>query len=274
MRTFFILLTLLFSSTVFSQTVEKNKPYSISYRDSDDTYIQLTFIDSVTGKELNLNVALKFNSKDDEKNSFNLSLLYDENQRSIPIKCSSGNFEMFNKELLKEEIELAAGKLNQIRFYLKWATLQFRRRGGALLSPGYTAVITKKFEEGKSVNQACEVAKAYEPGVYRIEINSLPVFKATVQLDYGSIYEIQINPFAYLTLKTFEETSDIEIEYQLNQLWIPLPVNANNVSIYPLKLEARSYRVRWKYHGKKLEKLIRLKADERFVLACKDRTLD
>lgn len=56
----------------------------------------------------------------------------------------------------------------------------------------YTAHVSKRFEPGPVVTQACDTSLPYEPANYHIEINTLPEMMLNVDLDFYSIKVMSI----------------------------------------------------------------------------------
>jgi hypothetical protein len=57
----------------------------------------------------------------------------------------------------------------------------------------FTAVVKKNFEAGPTIAQPCTSEREYDPGNYHIEINTLPVSRRTVDLDFGVNVRIDID---------------------------------------------------------------------------------
>jgi hypothetical protein len=56
----------------------------------------------------------------------------------------------------------------------------------------FNAIVNRRFAAGATILQKCQDRLQYEPGTYYIEINTLPASKFSIDLCFGSVYEIQI----------------------------------------------------------------------------------
>jgi hypothetical protein len=56
----------------------------------------------------------------------------------------------------------------------------------------YVAIVNRRFEPGPTIRQQCTQELEYEPGNYYIEVNTLPVFKRNLDLEFDYIYDLQI----------------------------------------------------------------------------------
>ena len=78
----------------------------------------------------------------------------------------------------------------------------------------YTALVSKRFEPGPVVKQACDTILPYEPASYHIEINTLPQMKLFVDLDFNSVKVMSIPEAGTVQITNLTSKGKIQFWYQ------------------------------------------------------------
>lgn len=79
----------------------------------------------------------------------------------------------------------------------------------------YTAVVNRRFEPGPTIQQKCTLELEYEPGNYYIEVNTLPVLKRNLDLDFDYVYDLKIPEDGVVNFTNAEAVGRV-------QLYMPL----------------------------------------------------
>lgn len=100
------------------------------------------------------------------------------------------------KELMRNLV-IDAGKKNKVTIKVNNGRLRFRyadEKGNTLKRPveEFEAWVNIRFEPSPTVRQACTQELEYPPGNYYIEVNTLPVSRFNVDVDFGAITQISI----------------------------------------------------------------------------------
>ena len=172
-----------------------------------------------------------------------------------PQSIASGTYDIQiggRKDLLMRHIEIAAHKKNivTVKVANPMGTLHFR----------YTDVPNRPVKEFdalvsiqdssamSSAKQNCTEEREYRPGNYYVEVNTIPVSRFNVDIDWGSITEIQINEPGFLSLHCNMVSGPIPLYYQLGNKFVAFrniqPTTSDKQDKTPLRPGV--YEAHWK----------------------------
>lgn len=85
----------------------------------------------------------------------------------------------------------------------------------------YTALVSKRFESGAVVKQACDTTLPFEPANYHIEINTLPRMMLNVDLDFYSVKVMSIPEAGTVQITNITNKGKIQFWYQHGDAYEP-----------------------------------------------------
>lgn len=116
---------------------------------------------------------------------------------------NSGTFEVKPNQVAKANITVANGAL----------AFEFPTNPKRPVSQ-YTANVSNRFERGPVVNQPCDTILPYQPGMYHIEINTLPMTQAFVELNFIDTKIISIKEPGTVKVSNVNFTGRIQFLYR------------------------------------------------------------
>lgn len=104
------------------------------------------------------------------------------------------NLTIANKaNLVVKNVEIKEFTKNKVMVVVNNSSLIFTYQGNPDRPVSeYVAIVNRRFEAGPTIRQKCTQELEYEPGTYYIEVNTLPVFKRNLDLEFDYIYDLQI----------------------------------------------------------------------------------
>jgi len=117
---------------------------------------------------------------------------------------------------LMKNVVILPNKKNKILAIVSNGSLIFRYEGDPKRPINeFNAVVNILFEPGPTVKQACTAELEYIPGNYHIEINTLPVTKANVDIDFGNTSVINIKQPGFVQFLNRNQLGRVTLFYQL-----------------------------------------------------------
>lgn len=154
-----------------------------------------------------------------------------------------------NGNLVTKNVQILAGQKNKVTIKSVKGTLSFAYDGN-IDRPvtEFIAVVKKNFEPGPLVTQRCDTQMDYESGNYHIEINTLPVSRRTIDLDFASSYRIDIPEPGYVEFTNENDLGKVGLFYQLGDQFVQfyaIEINGNPEK-QKLRLQPGKYQARYK----------------------------
>lgn len=112
----------------------------------------------------------------------------------------------------------------------------------------FTAVVRKNFDPGSpAATQPCTQEKDYEPGNYHIEVNTLPISRYNIDLDFGASYRIDIDEPGYVFFSNEQSMGKISLYYQLGDKFVRFYIMdiTGNAAMQKLRLQPGPYEVHY-----------------------------
>jgi hypothetical protein len=117
---------------------------------------------------------------------------------------------------LMKNVVIQPNKRNKVLATVSNGSLAFKYDGADKRPVAeFTAVVNILFEPGPTVKQPCTAELEYTPGNYHIEINTLPVMKANVDIDFGNTSVINIRQPGFVHFLNRNQLGRVTLYYQL-----------------------------------------------------------
>lgn len=148
----------------------------------------------------------------------------DANGNPDPQEMVAGSFKLVisGKQNSKtREVEIQPNKLNKLVLVVSKGSLKFSYAG----APGrpvseFNAIINRRFEPGPVVHQKATEELEYEPGNYYIEVNTLPIMRRNVDIDFGAETEILIKQPGFVQIANNNPVGDVQLYYPLGDRYV------------------------------------------------------
>ncbi len=85
----------------------------------------------------------------------------------------------------------------------------------------YRALVSKRFEQGPVVKQACDDELPYDPANYHIEINTLPPMILNIDLDFNNVKLISIKEPGTIQISNKNNIGKVQFWYELGDTYVP-----------------------------------------------------
>jgi len=144
----------------------------------------------------------------------------------VPQEVPAGKYNLIIKgfdDLYANNIEIAPNTTTKVIIKVSDGTLKFTYQGN-IKRPvtEYRAIVNRRFHDGATVIQRCDETKLYEPGTYYVEINTLPVYKASIDLTFDATYEIQISEPGTLAVMNSNNLGKVQIQSMLGDQFVTI----------------------------------------------------
>lgn len=143
----------------------------------------------------------------------------------VPQKVSPGKYNLVVKgfdDLYVNNIVINPNTTTKIIIKVNDGTLQFRYKSN-IKRPvkEYSAHVVRRFAGTNSaVDQKCSETRMYEPGTYFMEVNCLPPYKASIDLTFDALYEIQIEEPGTLAIMNSEPLGKVQLQCLLGDQYV------------------------------------------------------
>jgi hypothetical protein len=173
----------------------KEAPFTIERKESQETTLEVYFTNG-KGKfyQTTPKVILKDPKTSKEVHKFFRTVNASGNPDPQKIPTGMYNLTVEGKSnVLVKNVEIKEGNQNKVMVKVNNGTLVFTYEGNPKRPVSeYYAIVNRRFEQGPTIRQACTQELEYEPGTYYVEVNTLPVHKRSLTLDFNSQYEMHI----------------------------------------------------------------------------------
>lgn len=116
----------------------------------------------------------------------------------------------------------------------------------------FTAVVRKNFDPGSAViNQPCTQEMDFEPGNYHIEVNTLPISRYNIDLDFGASYRVDVDEPGYVFFSNEQPMGKVSLYYQLGDKFVRFYVMdiTGNIALQKVRLQPGPYEVHYSNNG-------------------------
>ena len=142
----------------------------------------------------------------------------------VPQSVPQGTYNLVIKgfdDLYANNIEIKPNTVTKVIVKVSDGTLQFRYQGN-IKRPmtEYTAVVNRRFASGATIKQKCSESLMYEPGTYYVEINSLPTYKASIDISFDASFEIQLPEPGTLAIMNSNALGKIQLQTTLGDQFV------------------------------------------------------
>ena len=142
----------------------------------------------------------------------------------VPQSGPQGTYNLVIKgfdDLYANNIEIKPNTVTKVIVKVSDGTLQFRYQGN-IKRPmtEYTAVVNRRFASGATIKQKCSESLMYEPGTYYVEINSLPTYKASIDISFDASFEIQLPEPGTLAIMNSNALGKIQLQTTLGDQFV------------------------------------------------------
>lgn len=142
----------------------------------------------------------------------------------VPQNVKAGKYNLIIKgfdDLYANNIEIKPKTITKVIIKVSDGTLKFTYQGNIKRPVAeYTAKVKRLFATSSIVMQKCDESKMYEPATYHVEINTLPVYKATIDLTFDATYEIQISEPGTLAIMNSMPLGKVQIQHMLGDQFV------------------------------------------------------
>ncbi|RYD59364.1 MAG: VWA domain-containing protein [Sphingobacteriales bacterium] len=146
--------------------------------------------------------------------------------------------------LVVKNVEIKEFARNKVNIIVGKASLIFTYQGN-LKRPvnEYVAIVNRRFEAGPTIRQQCTQELEYEPGNYYIEVNTLPIFKRNLDLEFDYTYDLQIPEDGFVNFTNTNAVGKVRLYMPLGDQFLQfhaltVPGNADGQK---LKLQPGTY---------------------------------
>jgi hypothetical protein len=142
----------------------------------------------------------------------------------VPQSVPQGTYNLVIKgfdDLYANNIEIKPNTVTKVIVKVSDGTLQFRYQGN-IKRPmtEYTAIVNRRFASGATIKQKCSESLMYEPGTYYVEINSLPTYKASIDISFDASFEIQLPEPGTLAIMNSNALGKIQLQTTLGDQFV------------------------------------------------------
>ncbi len=269
-NTLLIALFVLVKTFAFCQDREIISTYKIEYRDTNDTYLKIYLFDSLSGEDLSGEFQQLIPVTDSPKNAGSEIKKVNKKKENLLFKINPDiySFQIFERVL--NNVDIRKNKLNSVSVYLQRGTLQFAYYNETVAPAEFEAKVTKISDPTRVTIQKCDNKFKYPFGKYYIEVNTIPPFKANIDIAEDASFEIQIQRPGLLIINSSDKTSDIRMYTIVDSEWAQIRnIDLNDATQFPLKvLSDYPLKITWKHNGRLREKEIRITVGQTLTVNC------
>lgn len=227
----------------------KEVPFTASSEDAAETTVQIYFTDG-HGKFYKTTPKLQLtNAKGEVVKQFYRTI--DANGNPDPQPLPAGTYSLMlpgsSKTYLKN-IVINPNKKNKYVAVVSTGSIRFRYVGAPDRPVSeFDALVNILFEPGPTVKQRCTAELEYAPGNYHIEINSLPIKKYNVDVDFGNTSELPVPQPGFVQFTNTKPIGRVKLYYQLGDQFVTFYGMELNGTLEAQKLQLLPgpYEVHW-----------------------------
>jgi len=198
----------------------------------------ITLVDTKTGKEVK-----KFYRT------------VDANGNPDPQILSAGTFTMLigkKENFVAKAVTILPNNKNKITIIATNGNLSFKYTDNYKTPMNeFTALVKKNFEPGPVITQPAATNRDYEVGNYHIELNTLPISRRNLDIEFGTDYIIEIDEPGYVSVLNTDNLGKATLYYQNGDMFskfYTLDINGNP-ALQKVRLQPGAYQIRFKDNG-------------------------
>jgi hypothetical protein len=235
-------------------TAAANKPTEMPFKqetvDAKETSLAVLFTDG-RGKFYNSTPFLQLLDAVTGKEVKRFHRTVDASGNPDPQVIAPGTYNLLiagRSNMLMRRITIEPNKLNRVIVKVNSGSLRFRYED----APGrpmteFEAIVNIRFEPGPTIKQRCTAELEYQPGNYYIEINTTPISRFNVDIDFGAVTEIQIPQPGFVQFTNTSPKGRISLFHPLGNQFVRF-VDMNitgSPAAQKIRLKPGAYEVHW-----------------------------
>jgi hypothetical protein len=154
--------------------------------------------------------------------------------------------------MLMRRVTIEPNKHNKVIVRVNNGSLRFRYVDAEGLSidrpiTEFDAIVNIRFEPGPTIRQRCTAELEYAPGNYYIEVNTMPISRFNVDIDFGAITEIGLPQPGFVQFTNATPKGQVSLFAPLGNKFVRfVDVNVTgNPAAQKLMLKPGAYEVHW-----------------------------
>jgi hypothetical protein len=207
-----IIINVLFNTNARDMMPLKLLKYTVETKDSNDTYLQVFFVDKQKNEQQwECNFRLM-------NNDINFSKEFTmEYKKGVPkpIQITASNYTFYFRTFTLQRLDIKKNKLNKVYITLENGFLTCSYFENNDKEVRYDIIIRKKGNKTDSLIKKCNEIISLEPAKYIVEIKSTPAYFYNTEIHMDGTTELQIKEEGTLKLGlNNDEKADVEILFQ------------------------------------------------------------
>ncbi len=199
---------------------------------------QVTLLEAATGKEVK---------------KFFRTVNAQGNPDGQPVPAGSYNLLVGNKKNFRaKSVTILPNNKNKVFIIAINGTLSFKyTRDYQRPMNEFTALVKKNFEPGPVITQPCETEKQYESGNYHIELNTLPISRRNLDIDFGTNFIVEIDEPGYVSIINTSAMGKASLYFQNGDMFSKFYTIdiTGNPALQKVQLQPGPYQIRYKDNG-------------------------
>ncbi|HTN46538.1 MAG TPA: VWA domain-containing protein [Flavipsychrobacter sp.] len=232
----------------------KEASFTTKTEPSQQTTLQIFFTDG-KGKFYHTSPAVRVVDSKTGAEVKKFYRLVDANGNPEPQTLAAGNYTLLvgkSENFVAKQVTVSANNNNKVTMVAVSGTLSFKYTYDQKRPMSeFTALVKKNFEPGPVITQPCETKKVYEPGNYHIEINTVPISRRNLDIDFGIDFIIEIEEPGYVSFTNTDNLGKVSLYYQNGDMFSKFEVVEikGNPALQKVKLQPGPYQARFKENG-------------------------
>lgn len=231
---------------------EKDVAYTLSTEEAKDTRLQVFFTNG-KGKYYNTEPKMVFL---DSKSQKQLKTAYRNMMVGAPdpILLASGTYDIQipGSKATARNVHIQPNKLNSVTILVGHGSIAFHYPTNTRRPvEEYQALVSKRFEGGPVVKQACDTELPYDPTNYHVEINTLPPLIYNVDVGFNEVKLLAVPEAGKVVIINTELMGKIQFWFQMGGDYVPfydMVINGNPAT-QTVSFRPGNYQVRYYQHG-------------------------
>lgn len=150
--------------------------------------------------------------------------------------------------LVAKNITVAPNEKKKVYIKVTRSTIRFRYEPNSKRPVNeFEALLSKLFQPGPAIRQRCTAELEYEPGNYRIEINTQPVTRYSLEIEFNTSYDVTIPEPGFVQFTNRNAVGKVSLFRPINDAFarfLGTTVNGNPDE-QKIQLQPGSYEAHW-----------------------------
>lgn len=150
--------------------------------------------------------------------------------------------------LVAKNVELAPNEKKKVYIKVAKSTIRFRYEPNSKRPvTEFEALLSKLFQPGPAIRQRCTAELEYEAGNYRIEINTQPVTRYSLEIEFNTSYDVTIPEPGFVQFTNRNAVGRVSLFRPMNDAFVRfLGTTVNgNPDEQKIQLQPGSYEAHW-----------------------------